>query len=186
MDNLLLDMLAYSRLAGADIVPEQFALDEPVAELLALVEKEIRDRKISVEIKSPLGAVFAHVPTFKQIVTNLISNSIKFLAPDRQPQLQIFSTRTTGYIRLWIQDNGIGIAPEHHEKIFGLFQRLHDNQTYPGTGIGLALVRKGAERMGGRVGVESEAGKGSRFWVDLPAEPPSADGNENPSRRRQS
>jgi PAS domain S-box-containing protein len=186
MDNLLLDMLAYSRLAGADIVPEQFTLDEPVAELLGLVEKEIRDHKISLEVSSPLGTVFAHLPTFKQILTNLLSNSIKFLAPDRPPQIRILTTRTPGYIRLSVQDNGIGIAPEHHEKIFGLFQRLHDNQTYPGTGIGLALVRKGAERMGGRVGVESEVGKGSRFWVDLPAEPPPPDGNENPSRRRQS
>ncbi len=176
MDNLLLDMLAYSRLAGADIVPEQFSLDEALAELLALVEKEIRDRKIRVKVASPLGSVFAHLPTFKQILSNLISNSIKFLAPDRAPEVHIFTTRHAGFVRLWIQDNGIGIAPEHHEKIFGLFQRLHDNQTYPGTGIGLALVRKGAERMGGRVGVESDLGKGSRFWVDLPAGL-SSDGN---------
>jgi PAS domain S-box-containing protein len=176
MDNLLLDMLAYSRLAGADVVPEVFSLDEPVAELLALVDKEIRDRKVNVRIDSPLGKVFAHLPTFKQILTNLISNSIKFIA-EHPPEIRIFTTQSPGFVRLWIQDNGIGIAPEHHEKIFGLFQRLHDNQTYPGTGIGLALVRKGAERMGGRVGVESDVGKGSRFWVDLPAIPPSADGN---------
>lgn len=175
MDNLLLDMLAYSRLAAADIVPEQFSLDEPVAELLGLVDKEIRDRNVSVEVGSPLGTAYAHLPTFKQILNNLISNSIKFLAPDRPAKVRIFTTQTTGFVRLSIQDNGIGIAPEHHEKIFGLFQRLHDNQTYPGTGIGLALVRKGAERMGGRVGVDSELGKGSRFWVDLPSEPP-ADG----------
>jgi PAS domain S-box-containing protein len=176
MDNLLLDMLAYGRLAGAEIVPELFALDEPVSEVLGLVEKEIRDRKVSVQVSSPLGPVFAHLPTFKQIVTNLISNSIKFVAPDRVPQVKIYTTREAGYTRLWIQDNGIGIASEHHEKIFGLFQRLHDNQTYPGTGIGLALVRKGAERMGGRVGVESDVGKGSRFWVELPASPPSQNG----------
>ena len=177
MDNLLLDMLAYSRLAAADIVPEQFSLDEPVKELLALVDKEIRDRQVKVQVSSPLGSIYAHLPTFKQIFGNLISNSIKFLAPDRPPQVRIFSTRVGGFVRMWIQDNGIGIASEHHEKIFGLFQRLHDNQTYPGTGIGLALVRKGAERMGGRVGVESDFGQGSRFWVDLPAAASSSDGN---------
>ena len=177
MDSLLLDMLAYSRLAGAELVPEMFSLDEPVSELLSLVEKEIRDRKVDVRVGSPLGCVFAHLPTVKQIVTNLISNSIKFLATDRPPDIRIFTTRVPGFVRLWIQDNGIGIAPEHHEKIFGLFQRLHDNQSYPGTGIGLALVRKGVERMGGRVGVESEPGKGSRFWVELPAGPPLQDGN---------
>ena len=177
MDSLLLDMLAYSRLAAAEIAPESFALEEPIAELLSLVEKEIRDHKVKVEVCSPLGTVFAHLPTFKQILTNLISNSIKFLAPERSPELKIFTTRVPGFVRLWVQDNGIGIAREHHEKIFGLFQRLHDSQTYPGTGIGLALVRKGAERMGGRVGVESEPGQGSRFWVDLPASPISGDGN---------
>jgi PAS domain S-box-containing protein len=182
MDSLLLDMLAYSRLAGAEIAPEVFSLDEPVSELLTLVEREVRDRKVTIDVESPLGTVFAHLPTFKQILTNLISNSIKFLAPDRSPRVRVFTTPQGQYIRLWVEDNGIGIAREHHEKIFGLFQRLHDNQTYPGTGIGLALVRKGVERMGGRVGVESDLGQGSRFWVDLPAPPTVDDGNQDSAR----
>jgi signal transduction histidine kinase len=70
-------------------------------------------------------------------------------------------------VRLWVQDNGIGIAPEFLQKIFGAFERLHNKQDYPGSGLGLAIVRKGAERIGGRVGVESEPGKGSRFWLEL-------------------
>jgi signal transduction histidine kinase len=171
MDTLLLDMLAYSRLAAAEMAPERFSLDEAVGELLSLVEKEVQDRKVAVEVCSPLGTVFAHLPTFKQIITNLISNSLKFMSPDRPPRVRIYATRSEEFIRLHISDNGIGIAAEHHEKIFGMFQRLHDSQTYPGTGIGLALVRKGAERMGGRVGVESEPGCGSCFWVDLPTAP---------------
>jgi signal transduction histidine kinase/CHASE3 domain sensor protein len=72
------------------------------------------------------------------------------------------------WIRLWVEDNGIGIAPEYHERIFRVFERLHGVETYPGTGIGLAIVRKGIERMGGRVGVESKLGQGSRFWIELP------------------
>ena len=71
--------------------------------------------------------------------------------------------------RLSIPLTGIGINPEHHAKIFGLFERLHTVREYPGTGIGLALVRKGVERMGGRVGIKSELGKGSLFWIELPA-----------------
>ena len=71
-------------------------------------------------------------------------------------------------IRLWIQDNGIGIASEYHERIFRVFERLHGVETYPGTGIGLAIVRKGMERMGGQVGVESQPNQGSCFWIDLP------------------
>ena len=70
-------------------------------------------------------------------------------------------------VRLWVEDNGIGIAPEYLERIFGAFERLHGKHVYPGTGLGLAIVLKGAERLGGRVGVESQPGKGSRFWVEL-------------------
>ncbi len=72
-----------------------------------------------------------------------------------------------GRVRVWVEDNGIGVAPEHHERIFRVFERLNPAEDYPGTGIGLAIVRKGVERMGGRVGVESQPGGGSRFWIEL-------------------
>jgi signal transduction histidine kinase len=70
-----------------------------------------------------------------------------------------------------VNDNGIGISAEYHEKIFQVFERLNDASAYPGTGIGLAIVRRAVGRMGGKVGVKSEEGKGSRFWVDLPKAP---------------
>ena len=70
-------------------------------------------------------------------------------------------------LRIWVEDNGIGIEQEFHEKIFGLFERLHPSHAFPGTGLGLAIVRKGVERMGGRVGLESTIGESSRFWVEL-------------------
>jgi len=78
-------------------------------------------------------------------------------------------------VRLWVEDNGIGIAPAHQRQIFGLFQRLHTRDKYSGTGVGLAIVRKGAERMGGCVGVESQPGEGSRFWLELPTAPSNSD-----------
>jgi signal transduction histidine kinase len=78
------------------------------------------------------------------------------------------SENSQSWVRLWIEDNGIGIAPEHQQRIFRVFERLHGIESYPGTGIGLAIVRKGLERMGGHAGVESQAGEGSRFWIDLP------------------
>jgi signal transduction histidine kinase len=86
------------------------------------------------------------------------------------------SDSSFGMARLWVEDNGIGIAPEDLERIFGPFERLHSKQAYPGTGLGLTIVRKGAERMGGRTGVESELGKGSRFWVELRMAPPGSKG----------
>jgi signal transduction histidine kinase len=169
MDTLLNDLLTYSRLARTEMSPALLRLEEPVNELLGVVEEEIRQRKAQVEVMSPLGEVSAHLPTLKQILANLIGNSLKFAAPDRIPLLRISTTRNGEFVRLWVEDNGIGIAPQYHEKIFGLFERLPDARAVPGTGIGLALVRKGAERMGGHAGVESELGQGSRFWVDLPS-----------------
>ena len=170
MDNLLHDLLTYSRLAREEVPPALVHLEEAVTEVLALLESEVRSQNVQVEIASPLADVFAHPPTVKQILANLIGNSLKFVHPDRPSRLRVFtSPGEQNFVRLWVQDNGIGIAAEHQEKIFGLFQRLHDSHTYPGTGIGLALVKKGAERMGGRAGVESLPGEGSRFWVDLPA-----------------
>ena len=79
----------------------------------------------------------------------------------------IRSDMMNGKVRLWFEDNGIGIDPRHHERIFEMFTRVHPEERYAGTGIGLAIVRKAVQRMNGEIGVESEAGKGSRFWLLL-------------------
>jgi len=108
-----------------------------------------------------------------QGITNLVSNAVKFTVPNTQPQVDICATHEwqddQDWVRLWVVDNGIGIAPEHQERIFRVFERLHSNERYPGTGIGLAIVRKGLEQMGGHFGVESQLGQGSRFWIALPS-----------------
>jgi len=169
LDRLLSDLLAYSRLTSADLSRIPINLDEALADVLFSLEKDTRDKAAVVEVQKPLGWVHGHPATVTQVLANLITNALKFMASGRTPQIQIGSTRYDKRVRLSVQDNGIGIEPEYHAKIFGLFERLHPSQEYPGTGIGLALVRKGVERMGGRVGIESEPGKGSTFWVDLPA-----------------
>ncbi|PMB44642.1 ATP-binding protein [Fischerella thermalis CCMEE 5330] len=86
------------------------------------------------------------------------------------PHLPTSSKTSTSkkWVRLWVEDNGIGIANQHQERIFRTFERLHGIESYPGTGIGLAIIKRGIERMGGRVGVESQLGQGSRFWIELP------------------
>jgi signal transduction histidine kinase len=164
-----------------------------VNEIVSLREREIQETKASIEVKSPLGAVTAHLPTVQQILANLIDNGLKFVGKDRSPHLCIWTEEAAGNgltavkpengaatgghashgdqrsLRIWIEDNGIGIEKEFHEKIFGLFERLHPSHAFPGTGLGLAIVRKGVERMGGRVGLESLPEQGTRFWVELPA-----------------
>ena len=120
-----------------------------------------------VKLREPFPAVLAHRGALTQAVTNLIQNAAKFVLPGTRPEIIIGAEAKGGLVVLSIEDRGIGIAPEHHERIFGVFQRLHDERAYPGTGIGLAIVRKAMERMGGRAEVESQPGKGSRFWLEL-------------------
>jgi signal transduction histidine kinase len=91
----------------------------------------------------------------------------KFVGTGIVPRIRVRAELRRGRVRLWVTDNGIGIAAEHRVRIFQVFQRLHGMTDYPGTGIGLAIVRRGAERMGGDAGVESEPGVGSSFWIEL-------------------
>jgi signal transduction histidine kinase len=173
MNTLISDLLNYSRLTRTQINLQPTGLDEVVEEALKQLTAQIQEKQTQINITAPLPQVMAHRSILIQIVTNLISNAIKFVEPNTQPQIDIFSEEqyqnNQRWTRLWIVDNGIGIAPEHQERIFRVFERLHGAETYAGTGIGLAIVRKGLERMGGQVGVESQLGEGSRFWIMLPS-----------------
>jgi signal transduction histidine kinase len=104
-----------------------------------------------------------------QAIENLISNAIKFVAPGDTPRIRVWAEKQKDCVRLWFEDNGIGIDPAHQERVFQPFQRLHGVEAYPGTGIGLAIVRRSLERMGGQCGVISKPGAGSRFWIELPS-----------------
>jgi signal transduction histidine kinase len=168
MDLLIADLLAYSCLSRAAIAVQTVALDAAMASALAQVEQELRQRQAQVHVASELPRVMAHHATLVQVVANLLTNAAKFVAPDTRPKVAVWAEACGPWTRLWVGDNGIGIAPEHHEHIFDVFERLHGIETYPGTGIGLAVVRKGMERLGGRVGLESTVGRGSRFWIELP------------------
>ncbi len=138
-----------------------------VDEACGALEIEVKELGGEIAVERPLGRVLAHRAVLGQIVTNLLTNAVKFTKPDTPPRVRVRSERAAGRVRLWVEDNGIGIASEHRERIFRAFERLHGVQQYPGTGIGLAIVQKGATRLGGQAGVESEPGAGSRFWVEL-------------------
>lgn len=168
MDGLIQDLLAYSRLTRTALKSESVELHAIVTHACEQLASDIAQSGARINIKKPLPAVSAHPATLAQVVTNLVANAIKFVAPSQRPEVEIRAERRGDSVRLWVQDNGIGIEVEHQERIFRVFERLHGVETYPGTGIGLAIVRKGVERMGGSTGVESAPAQGSRFWIDLP------------------
>ena len=188
MDTLVQDLLTYSRLSRAEMAFQLVGLEGVVQKALSLLVTDIQEKNAQVVVERPLPQVVGHQSTLVQVIENLLSNAVKFVVPGVKPHVRVWAeTPPTplqeggrggvhrpprrggrgGYVRLWVEDNGIGIAPEHHERIFRVLERLHGIETYPGTGVGLAIVRRGVERMGGRVGLESEAGLGSRFWVEL-------------------
>jgi signal transduction histidine kinase len=176
MDSLILDLLDYSRLTRQEVKIDRVELEPLATDVLRVMEPEIRERRATVVLERPFPAVLGHALTLNQALTNLVSNGIKFVAPGVAPSVRIRAVRRNSLVRIEVKDNGIGIAPEYHERIFRIFERLNPSETFPGTGIGLAIVRRALERMGGRSGVESEPGRGSRFWIELPAapEPPTA------------
>jgi signal transduction histidine kinase len=101
-----------------------------------------------------------------QALTNLLTNAVKFVPSGVRPAVRLWSEDRGTRLRVWVEDNGIGIDPAYHQRIFGVFERLHAQDAYPGTGIGLAMVKRAMERIGGAVGVESVSGRGSRFWIE--------------------
>ncbi|MCK5561529.1 MAG: PAS domain S-box protein [Thermoplasmata archaeon] len=167
MNNLIDDLLSYSRLSRAEFKLKNISLGKVVKEIISQLEPRIKEKEVEVDIETKLPIVKGHRTTLIKIISNLIINAMTFVDSGVKPKIRIWSENHNGWVRLYIEDNGIGIAPEYHEKIFRIFERLHGIETYPGTGIGLAIVRKGIERMDGKVGLESAEGKGSRFWIDV-------------------
>jgi two-component system CheB/CheR fusion protein len=166
MDALLRDLLAFSRVSQQRVELRPVALHSVVQTALSRLEGEIREKQAVVDDSGTWPAVLAHEVTLTQVMVNLIGNALKFIAPEVVPMLRLRAEESGDYVRVWVEDNGIGIALPHHEQIFRLFTRL-GGEAYPGTGLGLAIVQKGIERMGGRVGLESTLGAGSRFWFEL-------------------
>jgi signal transduction histidine kinase len=162
MDALIEDVLAYTQVSGATFHVTAVDLDT----LVEAVVPEYRGPGAEIQISHPLGKVRANESFVTLAVSNLIDNAVKFVQPGTKPEVEVWSESENGKVRLVIHDHGIGVPVESGDKIFRTFERAHEG--YPGTGIGLALVKRAVERMEGSVGFDSKAGEGSSFWVELP------------------
>lgn len=167
MDRLIQDLLTYSRISRREIRLEPVSLDRLVREVIQQYP-EMRAEHADIEVLGPLPDVVGHEPSLTQVISNLLSNAVKFVSPRVRPHVRVGYQSTANTVRLWFQDNGIGIKPELQPRLFGMFERIHTEMKYEGTGIGLAIVRKAVERMNGSVGVDSDGQSGSRFWFELP------------------
>ncbi|MDB6121557.1 MAG: two-component hybrid sensor and regulator [Pedosphaera sp.] len=167
MDNLIRDLLDYGRLGHLQISSASVEVEARLESVLAQLRPEVKSTRAEIQVERPLPPVSGDSTLLDQILSNLLVNALKFVGPGVAPRIRVRAETGPGTARLWIEDNGIGIPPEYHQKVFEIFERLHANHVYPGTGIGLAIVAKAVQRMGGRAGVQSEPGRGSRFWVEF-------------------
>lgn len=166
LDRLTQEILTYSQLSRCEIKLQPVNLDKLAHEIVEQYP-ELTAHCGHVQIRSPLLPVLAHESLLTQALSNLLNNACKFVAPGTVPKVVVRTEAIGEEIRIWVEDSGIGIAPEHRDRLFKIFGRIHPDSKYEGTGIGLAIVKKAGERMNGTTGFESEPGKGSKFWVQL-------------------
>lgn len=166
LDRLIQDVLAAARASRIGITLERIELEPLVRGILTGRPDLAATGEIVVE--TPMSAVRGHESSLQQALTNLIDNAVKFTAPGSVPRVRIFTQEQGEQVRINVSDQGIGIDPAGRARLFAAFQRLDPEGPYPGSGVGLAIVRTAVERMRGRVGVESVVGLGSTFWIELP------------------
>jgi len=164
MDQLIVDALDYSKAMRGELDLDPV---DPEVLLRGMIDSypAFQMPAADVRLEGSFPKVLANQAGLTQCFSNLLNNAVKFIARGQIPRVRIWAERDGATARLWFEDNGIGIPLEMQERIFGMFQRL--SRDYEGTGIGLALVRKVMEQMGGQTGVFSEPGRGSRFWLEL-------------------
>lgn len=173
MDALLSGLLTVSRAGRIAVDPAHVRMDGLVAEVLADLAFRVRAQGVEV-VAGPLPDCHADRALVSQVFTNLLDNALKYLDPSRPGRIEVGGRVDGDQCVYEVRDNGVGIAPQHAERVFEMFHRLEPRQS-KGEGIGLTIVRTLVERQGGRVWLESRPGEGCRFLVALPARPPQAD-----------
>jgi PAS domain S-box-containing protein len=168
MSQLIDDLLAYSRLERRNLQTDKISPQKLVDALLTERAGDLEKRHVTVTLTIPDTMVTADREGLAMALRNLLDNALKFTQETEVPSIEIGGHETETFCILWVRDNGIGFDMKYHDRILEMFQRLHRAEEYPGTGIGLAIVHKAMQRMGGRVWAESEQGKGSTFYLEVP------------------
>jgi signal transduction histidine kinase len=166
IDSLLSGLLRISRLGRATLNLKEIYMNELVVNVIGAFEFQIKQAGITLNV-SDLPPCFGDEEQINQVFSNLMNNAIKYLDPNRHGAISISGWNVTGNSVYCVEDNGLGIASEHQERIFDMFYRLNPNAT-PGEGLGLNIIRKVIERHNGKLWVESEYSKGSKFFISLP------------------
>ncbi|ASC72914.1 Solute:Sodium Symporter [Halomicronema hongdechloris C2206] len=170
MQTLISDLLIYSRAGRTMIAPEPVDLNQLVAEVMSSLQLLIQTAHATVTVDD-LPVVWGHASQLHQVFQNLIANGIKFCQRET-PQIHISAQQKQPQWIISVRDNGIGIEPEHQERIFGVFQRLHARSEYEGTGIGLAVCKRIVEGHGGQIWLHSIPDQGTTFYFSMPVTPP--------------
>lgn len=168
MGQLIEDLLAYSRVERRTLQEERVNLPRLMEAVVAERADEIRARRVLVRTDIPCQEVIADLEGLAMALRNLLDNALKFTRNTSQPAIEIGGRQENASCILWVRDNGIGFEMKFNKRIFEIFQRLQRAEDFPGTGIGLAIVRKALQRMGGRAWAESSPGQGATFYLELP------------------
>jgi signal transduction histidine kinase len=181
MDTLLNGLLRLSRLGRAALCYETLDIQTIMSKIVSSMAYQIEAASAQVEM-GHLAPCVADTVQLNQVFSNLLDNAIKYRAEDRPLTIRIFSEECSDGVRYCVEDNGIGIHPEHLDQIWEIFHRISHNEAL-GEGLGLTIARRIIDRLGGSISVESAPGKGSRFYVTLPAPPvfrPTAEKEQSP------
>ena len=166
MQNLIQDLLAYSRVTTKGNEFKDIKMEEALEQALVNLKMSIEENNANIT-HDPLPIITADYSQIIQLLQNLIGNSIKYRS-DKIPEIHISAQEKDNDWIFSVEDNGIGIDPQYSDQVFQIFKRLHTNEEYKGTGIGLAITKRIIERHSGRIWVESELGKGSKFYFTIP------------------
>lgn len=167
MGQLIDELLQYARLGRKAVVLQPVSLHTILTTVVKDLSSRINQTGAQLRLPDTLPLVRGAPTLLGQVFINLLDNALLYHRPGTVPHVTVSCQAENGHVRICVADNGLGISPEYHEKIFTMFQRLQSQEAYPGTGVGLAIVKKATELMGGQVWVESEVGKGSTFFVEL-------------------